>query len=252
MTRSGNPIIFLGPTLQWAEAGKLFEADFRPPAAMGDITRAACGDPELIVLIDGVFEDRPSVWHKEILWAMSKGIAVIGASSMGALRAAELASFGMLGYGEIYEDFAAGRLEDDDEVAVVHGPHETGWMPLTDSMVDIRHAVKLAEGELLLDKVEAARIIDFCKSRYFKHRSLSDALHAILPAARTVAEISRILDWFNSGVCGAKEADCRSLLAAIDTLVMVAQARLRNTPPFIPTVYLERLRFFGFNHMEQV
>ena len=55
--------------------------------------------PVAIGLIDGYFERVPSVSHKEILWAMSQGIVVIGAASMGALRAAELAPFGMLGVG---------------------------------------------------------------------------------------------------------------------------------------------------------
>jgi hypothetical protein len=119
-------------------------------------------------------------------------------------------------------------------------------------MVDIRHAVKLAKGQRVLDEREAARIIEYCKASYFKCRSLTDSLHAILPCTRTSSEIDCIRDWFNSNAWGAKEADCRSLLAGMDTLAMVAQGRLRNTPPFIPTIYLERLRRFGFNHVEQV
>ena len=45
---------------------------------------------------------------------------------MGALRAAELHAFGMRGVGRIFEAFRDGELEDDDEVAVVHGPAEPG------------------------------------------------------------------------------------------------------------------------------
>ena len=71
----------------------------------------------------------PTVWHKEILWAMAQGIHVFGAASIGALRAAELDAFGMRGIGRIYEAFRDGVLEDDDEVAVLHGPEELGYPP---------------------------------------------------------------------------------------------------------------------------
>ena len=52
----------------------------------------------------------PTVWHKEILWAMAQGIHVFGGASIGALRAAELDVFGMKGIGRIYEDFRDGVL----------------------------------------------------------------------------------------------------------------------------------------------
>ena len=84
--------------------------------------RAARGAPRAIGLIDGVFERVLPVWHKEILWAMTQGIHVFGAASMGALRAAELHAFGMVGVGRIFADYRDGVLEADDEVAVLHGP----------------------------------------------------------------------------------------------------------------------------------
>ena len=59
--------------------------------------------PAVIGIIDGYFEIVPTVWHKEILWAMAQGIHVFGAASIGALRAAELDAFGMRGIGRIYE-----------------------------------------------------------------------------------------------------------------------------------------------------
>ena len=58
--------------------------------------------PRAIGLIDGVFLDVPAVWHRELLWALSEGVHVFGAASMGALRAAELAPFGMRGVGTIF------------------------------------------------------------------------------------------------------------------------------------------------------
>ena len=114
------------------------DIDWRPPIRQGELYRAALDRPAVIGVIDGYFEVTPTVWHKEILWAMAQGIHVYGAASIGALRAAELDTFGMKGIGRIYEDFRDGVLEDDDEVAVLHGPEELGYPPLTDAMVNIR------------------------------------------------------------------------------------------------------------------
>ena len=73
--------------------------DAARPGEAGDLYRAARGGARVIGLVDGVFEDRPTVWHKEILWALDRGVRVLGAASLGALRAAECAPFGMEGVG---------------------------------------------------------------------------------------------------------------------------------------------------------
>ena len=78
---------------------------------MGDVYALMKSQPRVIGIIAGVFEQVPSVWRKEILYAMSQGMRVYGSSSMGALRAAKLRSFGMQGVGRIFEDFRDGVLE---------------------------------------------------------------------------------------------------------------------------------------------
>ena len=79
----------------------------------------------VIAIIDGYFEAVPAVWHKEILWALSHGIHVFGASSMGALRAAELARLRHGGRRPHLRGLPRRHvLDDDDEVAVRHAPAE--------------------------------------------------------------------------------------------------------------------------------
>ena len=134
-------VVFLGPSLPLADAERELEATYLPPVAEGDVYRAACTQPAAIGIIDGYFEVIPAVWHKEILYALKQGIHVFGASSMGALRAAELAAFGMEGVGAVFEAYRDGRLEDDDEVAVLHGPAEVGYPALSEAMVNIRRTL---------------------------------------------------------------------------------------------------------------
>jgi hypothetical protein len=137
--------VFLGPSLPRTESQACLDAVYLPPVSMGDLytlvaSRARPGDH--IAIIDGLFEQVPAVWHKEILYALSCGIHVYGAASMGALRAAELHSFGMRGVGRIFEAFRDLIIENDDEVAVSHGDAESGYRPLTTALVSIRFGVE--------------------------------------------------------------------------------------------------------------
>src|SRR5690348_17507358 len=110
-------VIFAGPSLppRLRPVSEIGETcwDWRPPVRQGELYRAALDGPAAIGVLDGYFEVVPTVWHKEILSAMAAGIHVFGAASIGALRAAELDSFGMRGVGRIYEDFRDGVLQDD-------------------------------------------------------------------------------------------------------------------------------------------
>src|SRR3954454_11670879 len=108
-------IIFSGPSLPPSLIAPGLER--RPPLRQGDLHRAAIEKPAALGVIDGYFETTPTVWHEEILFALDRGIAVYGAASIGALRAAELHTYGMTGVGCIFEWFRNGTLEDDDDVA---------------------------------------------------------------------------------------------------------------------------------------
>jgi len=136
-----RPIIFSGPSLL-PEDRSDSRFDFRAPARQGDIIRAALEKPMAIGLIDGFFGSVQSVHQKEIIEALSQGIPVYGAASMGALRAAELAPYGMIGVGGIFDDFQSGKLDADADVAIAHGPAELGFVATSVSMVDVRATIE--------------------------------------------------------------------------------------------------------------
>ena len=137
-------IVFAGPSLAGADAAMPMDFVLAPPARQGDVYRAAQMRPAAIGIIDGYFEGVPSVWHKEILWALSRGIPVYGSASIGALRAAEMQSCGMIGVGEIFSAYHDGVLEADDEVALLHGPAEAGFLGLTEPLVNVRATCRAA------------------------------------------------------------------------------------------------------------
>jgi hypothetical protein len=151
-------VVFLGPTLPQDEARAVFDAQYLPPAGHGDVLRAALHRPRAIALVDGVFDTLAAVWHKEILFAVSDGVHVYGAASMGALRAAELDRFGMRGVGAVYRAYADGMREDDDEVAVAQADAEYGFRALSDSMVDVRATLDAAVANGIVAAPVAAEI----------------------------------------------------------------------------------------------
>ena len=110
-------LCYLGPSLPLAKARAILpNAIYLPPAKQGDIVSHVVNyNPTRILLIDGVFRENLSPWHKELVYALQypsvKGI--YGAASMGALRAAELDYLGMIGIGKIYGWYRDGVTEDD-------------------------------------------------------------------------------------------------------------------------------------------
>ncbi|KQU90465.1 TfuA domain-containing protein [Ensifer sp. Root31] len=172
-------LVFLGPTLRLAEAEPVLDAIYLQPVAQGDILLAAHAfRPRAMVLIDGQFEDRPAVRHKEILWAMAQGIVVIGAASMGALRAAELDEFGMIGVGLIYRWYRRWRLAPDDAVAVHSGPPELGFLPLTDSLVDLQRTFASLMRRNFITAAERDLLTTITRNMNFRERQLEAILRA--------------------------------------------------------------------------
>jgi hypothetical protein len=101
-------VVFLGPSLDVETAKGILDAEYKPPAARGDIFMAVKEGARIIGLIDGVFFQACAIAHREILYALENGVKVIGASSMGALRASELDLYGMEGVGTIYTQYKNG------------------------------------------------------------------------------------------------------------------------------------------------
>lgn len=178
---SASPVVFLGPTLPLAEARRLLpDARFAPPVRCGSLLALGRLQPPVhvqdVAIIDGCFESVAAVWHKEILWALRRGMRVYGAASMGALRAAELADLGMRGVGEIFEGYRSGRIVDDDEVAVLHGPAERDYAPLTDALVNVRATLHSAKNAGTLNAAEAARILEVARTTFYQRRVLVEQL----------------------------------------------------------------------------
>lgn len=237
MTGAGA-VVFLGPSLSAADARRILpEATYLGPAAQGDFYRAARDlKPRAIGLIDGLFATSAAVWHREILWAMAEArIPVLGAASMGALRAAELAAFGMIGIGKIFAAYRSGRyepyaetFEDDDEVAVTHAPVDAAWLPLSAAMVDVRATLAAAEAAGVIGPAGRDRLTAAIKRLHFPARTWT----RLAREAAALAEGPALAKWLREVPPISQK--CRDAEELLQTLAAGV------APPAEPTFVFER------------
>ncbi|MEO5360976.1 MAG: TfuA-like protein [Nitrospirota bacterium] len=210
-------IIFLGPTMPVEEAKAILpDAVYLPPVEQASLLSAVTTyKPDAIGIIDGLFGQSLSVWHKEILYALERGILVYGSSSMGALRAAETACFGMIGVGEIYEMYASGQINDDDEVAIIHSSKEDGYRCLSEPMVNIRKTFQYAVTRQLIDSDTCAVLIDIAKRLYYPERVFQNIFSIALTKGISDETISKLKLFVKSDYCDLKKQDAVRLLVSI-------------------------------------
>jgi hypothetical protein len=211
-------VVFTGPTLAPDEACELLDARYRPPAAMGDVYAVARERPMAIGIIDGYFDRVPSIWHKEILWAMSRGVHVFGSSSMGALRAAELAAFGMVGVGTVFEAFHSGELDNDDEVAVIHGPAEMGFPALSEALVNIRFTLLKAQDQGVISRDTHDAVIRIATSLNYRNRTYERILEEASTASGRERDLQALAPWIEFHRVDQKRDDAVELLEGLGRL----------------------------------
>ena len=209
--------VFAGPTIRPDEVRAAGDFVYLPPVAQGDVYRLLAARPRAIGIIDGYFEGVPSVWHKEILFAMAAGVHVFGSASMGALRAAELHAFGMRGVGAIFEDYHRGILEDDDEVAVLHGPAEAGFVALSEPMVNIRATLGRAEREGVITAGARAMLTAVAKAIFYQERTWDTVLAAADGAF--ASDLRALRDWLPHARVDQKRLDAFAMLAAMQAFL---------------------------------
>ena len=210
----------------------------------GDITRVVVDErPAVIGLIDGLFNTVPAVVHKEILFALTQGVRVLGAASMGALRAAELWTFGMQGVGEIFARFKEGVWDADDEVAVAHGPADIGFRPASVSLATIRLALEAAVDRGIVSGESAAGIVAALQRVFYPDRSWQRVLQAAQSLGLDDRDVWALQQFVGSEARDAKRDDALQLLRHIRSLLesgeQIPGPEVNFT--FEPTVFWERL-----------
>ncbi|MEM8570026.1 MAG: TfuA-like protein [Pseudomonadota bacterium] len=201
--------VFAGPSLSGVSSAR--GVDFFAPASLGSLYLAYEKGYRVIGLVDGFFGSVPAVWHKEILHLMKLGVRVVGSSSIGALRAVELETFGMMGVGAVFRLYRRGSILDEDEVCVVHAPGHLGFLPLSIAMIDLRFFFRSLKRTGVLSVDDEVFAIDAMKRLHFSDRTLDKVSDLLRGLGALKGDLNRTL---RDSVCAAsiKRSDALKLV----------------------------------------
>jgi hypothetical protein len=164
------PLVFLGPSVSIAEARAILpQAEYCAPATRGDLYNARSRNTSIFVLIDGVFLQSYAPSPRELVDVVRDGALVIGAASLGALRAAECWPAGVRGVGLIYRLFRSGCLVSDEEVAVTYDGQ--AHRPISIPMVNVRYSTHRAVKAGLLAPSDGERLVQAAESIFYPERT---------------------------------------------------------------------------------
>ena len=200
-------IIYLGPSLPINLAEEILPAHYLPPIRREDLIEIIRIKPKIIGIIDGVFFEKAAVGHREILQIIKQGIQVVGASSMGALRAAELEPFGMIGVGKIFRMYRDGVIESDDEVALMCDPVTN--VAYSEALVNVRITLESAYHMGIITADETDEILNAGKKIWYPERNWDRLLRdGISDESRRL----KITEWIENNKIDQKREDaCEAL-----------------------------------------
>jgi hypothetical protein len=226
-------IAFAGPSLTHADRESFPGVEWRPPAEAGDMLRLAAGDVTDLCLIDGYFDHRPAVRHKELLLLLAKGTRIFGAASIGALRAAEMEAYGMTGVGAIFAAYARGSLTGDDEVALIHAGRDRGWRPMSVPLVDVRASLCAARRAGMIGHGDARSMLRAAARIHYVDRQWRSICEAMADAGRRRA----FETWLEGSAISQKRIDA---LACLEAAIRCGGER-REPPPMVHTCFVDAL-----------
>ncbi|WP_443026096.1 YcaO-like family protein [Sphingomonas sp. PB2P19] len=224
------PVVFAGPSLPPGFAAPGIE--LRSPAVCGDLAMLLADPPPAVGLIDGCFEVAPTVWHKEILDLLARGVPVLGGASLGAIRAAELAAAGMRGIGAIFFGYASGAIRRDDAVMIDHAPVELGYRHLTVALVDAEAALWQVD----MPSLERRALQRIVRTASYHERTWSFCLRRL---AEQIGQLPTVSAPTFSMVPSLKRKDALALIATIS--VAAATGNFTRLRPPLTADYLRML-----------
>ncbi|MER7332209.1 MULTISPECIES: TfuA-like protein [unclassified Micromonospora] len=180
----------------------------------------------MVGLVDGVFRHGTAISPNEVLRAVDRGVLVLGSSSMGALRAAECAPFGMVGVGRVYEAYASGEVDADDEVAMTYD--RESLRPMSEAMINLRFGIAAAVSAGVVDAGLADRFLAVAKGLHYPQRSLAAVL-ARLAREVDAGSCAAVRRFFVELAPNVRRDDARQLLMEVRRAVAREQEPERSS-----------------------
>lgn len=206
-------IVFAGPSLDGTRLRDHPALIHLPPIKRGDLAKV--GDCGIVVIIDGEFGQSDSVSPKEILAVIEAGKTVVGAASMGALRASELDRCGMIGVGWVYEYFRRQTVRRDADVALAYSFFD--YKPMTVPIVDVEYWMERTFVAGLIARKERARVLKAARSIFFAERTMDSLLTSL---RQTVGDqlLQSLLAFTGGDVPSIKSLDAEAAVRRVASL----------------------------------
>lgn len=212
-------IIYTGLSLPFEEAKAILnshddiEVIYKRPIKRGDLGHDMKENPDIIGIIDGVFHQNSAVGHREILDVLKKGVKVFGASSMGALRASELDSLGMVGIGYCYNEYASGNIISDDDVAVMLDSETLEALSVP--LISMDYVFSNAVRENIITEAEKDELIEITKETFYPQRTYAKTL---AESSLSDDKKSQLIDFIRTSD-DIKKEDAKELIYHIKNLI---------------------------------
>ena len=212
-------IVYAGLSIPFDEAKKILDTSedseviYKRPIKRGDLNLALKENPDIISIIDGVFHQNSAVGHKEILNVINSGVKVFGASSMGALRASELDTLGMVGIGYVYNQYASGEVESDDDVAVMLDSETLEALSVP--LINMKYVFTNAVNENIITESEKDELLKIAKKTYYPKRNYAQTLSE---SSLDNDKKDKLIDFIRQSP-DIKKEDARELLEYIKNMI---------------------------------
>ena len=216
--------IYAAGTLTAAEvSGSLAGAQLAPPVTRGDLHRDIDAGVQIVGIVDGTFLNEVALSPLEIVDAMRVGVRVFGAGGLGALRAVELAHFGMVGCGRVFERIGREAYFRDDDLG--SGPPGAA----STSMVELELSCEAQIQKGRLTPATAQRLVRALRGLHFSARNFD----ALAEATRGNQSLRRACATVRKHHASQKRIDALEMLALIQkerVRTPLANARLNGAP----------------------
>lgn len=203
--------VFVGPTAYRYRHELPSFVRLHPPAERGDVALLLASECiATLAIVDGAFYDRLAVGHRELMAALEHGWEVWGLSSMGALRAVELANYGMRGFGEVFARALADPHFRDDELTLLHGPGPT-YEPVTEALINLRALLEELVATNALTHLHVAELVASLECAWFGDRTLRSIEKALASDLETYRALITARNW------DVKASDFRAFMDMLAT-----------------------------------
>lgn len=169
-------------------------ARIAPPITRGDLLKDIDNGAQVVVIIDGKFHQDLAVTPDEIVDALSCGLRIYGASSMGALRASELYQFGMIGHGLIFEHIVATSDFRDDFLGQIFSESGGAIKIVSTTHVDFHMNLLELERQKRVTTREKKKLLKLYADLFYTERSWASLRNELCKCRRPDARLLKIAE----------------------------------------------------------